>query len=86
MVGVTRVNDPRILLILKIKGGMCNKQCYLRIGMTGELEEIITSLITEQINDKKTMHDQYQIDVLVNICTVLENISDTLSKMYSNLL
>ena len=54
--------------------------------MTGELEEIITSLITEQINDKKTMQDQYQIDVLVNICTVLENISDTLSKMYSNLL
>ena len=54
--------------------------------MTGELEEIITSLITEQINDKKTMHDQYQIDVLVNICMVLENISDTLSKMYSNLL
>lgn len=54
--------------------------------MTGELEKIITSLITEQINDKKTMHDEYQIDVLINICTVLENISDTLKKMYGNLL
>ena len=54
--------------------------------MTGELEEIIMSMINEQTNENKSQEIRDMAFSLQNICAVLENISDTLKKMYSNLL